>query len=924
MSRKKSPLEIKGGVYCAQFIAGDQHIAFDFSDEHVDRLIQKVLAYLQAGAVFLPPPDQPDALQIEQAGQRLVFQPGAASQMARQRNERAYLLSLVVDQEYQRWSTRFVPLAGEIDVRHVIEGVPISFTEHILPAGVGGGKFAPTQRRLESIAEAMQSHQAFIILGEPGAGKTTTQQCIAYDAARFLLEGGQGRVPLFVRLSQQGGREPYVFLETEWERRTGTSFAEALAAGRILILADGINEIPRKKRNECLKEWMLFEQEYRGSNQLIFSGRENDYENQLNLPRVLVQPLDDSRIADFLERHNAEALTELLDDPAGQLRDMARNPLNLFVLVMVYLQGGKNLRALVNRGQLFQSFTYYLLKHEHDWHPDILDVEAKVDLLSALAYAMQQQSTGTTFDPAGAKKAIPDYVPVLGEQTPVDKDALLRFGRGASILDPATLPDVRFHHHLLQEYFAARELLRCFQAGDDLTNLWKTMNSVDELPEADVGEWDPLPEPPPTGWEVPTILACGLAGEPARFIEAVRQQNLALAGRCLDEAGIERPAELLADTRQELLADLYNPKIHLRARLQAGYILGRIGDPRFQPQEIHGVQVVLPQMVHVPGGKYKIGSLEEDPDAFNYEQPQFTVDLLDFFIGKWPVTNAEFVCFVQAGGYKEERYWQTSLARRWLKGEDVGGLRDAAYYYFWEQLQELIRNQDWRVKLEQTGNFSPQNFDAFEYIASLSDEDIKEEDSKARFFHQISQKSRTEPAYLDDPQYNNPSQPVVGITWFEANAYCVWLSEVTGRAYRLPTEVEWEAAARGLPSRKVSRVYSWGNDWNPSKANSLEGRVLKPSPVGAYTASGGIGPFEAEDQTGNVWNWTSSQYLHYPFGLAKCELPGTEGARVVRGGAWNYTRRFCRCAYRYGNVPGNFDCDVGFRLVSPSPDITGS
>ena len=118
----------------------------------------------------------------------------------------------------------------------------------------------------------------------------------------------------------------------------------------------------------------------------------------------------------------------MLDDFASRLREMARNPLILFVLVMVYLQGGKNLQVLANRGRLFQSFTHYLLKHEQDWHPDALSADAKIDLLSALAYAMQQQGSGTTFEPASAKKAIPDSVLVLGEQTPVDKEALLRFG----------------------------------------------------------------------------------------------------------------------------------------------------------------------------------------------------------------------------------------------------------------------------------------------------------------------------------------------------------------------------------------------------------------------------------------------------------------------------------------------------------------
>ena len=172
---------------------------------------------------------------------------------------------------------------------------------------------------------------------------------------------------------------------------------------------------------------------------------------------------------------------------------------------------------------------------------------------------------------------------------------------------------------------------------------------------------------------------------------------------------------------------------------------------------------------------------------------------------------------------------------------------------------------------------------------------------------------------------------MVGITWFEAKAYCVWLSEVTGKAYRLPTEVEWEAAARGLPSPiraersasvvEAGRKYPWGNDWDKQKANSLEGRVMKPSPVGAYFAAGAVGPFGAEDQAGNVYDWTSSLYLPYPYNAEKSEVSEADGERTVRGGSWDFDHWSVRCAYRSRFVPDSFIASVGFRLVFPGSDI---
>ena len=907
-------VRIENGTYCADFI-GSEQVSYGFSAEDVESLIERVLAFVREGAVFQPSPDQPESLFVELDGQRLVFQPGAARQLSGLSSERAYLLALAVDQEYQRWSSRFVPLAGKMDIRQALEGMPIAFQELIMPTNEGG---QASQKRMESIAEAMQMHGAFVILGEPGAGKTTTQQRIAYDAARSLLEKQPGRVPLFVRLSQQGERDPYVFLQTEWERRTGQSFDLALKAGRILVLADGLNEIPREKRNERLKAWMLFEQDYRGGNQFIFSGREKDYDNQLNLPRVIVQPLDDARIDDFLARHNATDLRELLDAPPHRLREMASNPLHLFVLTAVYLQGGRNLQTLANSGKLFESFADSLLRNEQRWHPDDLSVDCKVMLFAQLAYAMQTQGSGTTFDRAAAKAVLPASVDVLGEELPLDPAVLFRFGRGASILDPATLPDVRFYHHLLQEYFAARELLRRFNGGEKLEALWKTPRSMTEMPPVAVGDWDPLPEPPFSGWEVTTILACGLSRAPEKLMEAVRQVNPALAARCLDEAGIEKPAAVTASTRADLLADLYNSQIHLRARLQAGYLLGKIGDPRFAQREINGVKIILPQVVAVPDGEYLIGSNQGEQDTYEPEYPQQKVVLAGFSLGKWPVTNTEFACFIAAGGYQNEVFWEGELSKRWLKGEDVAGGQKKIWLESWKITQTW---GDVRKTLEQSGNYSPDQVDAWVAFAKMNEEELIAELGK-----NLSQKSRAEPACWNDLQYNNPSQPVVGITWFEARAYCAWLSVVTGNLYRLPTEVEWEAAARSaIPfahnaenqkSKNQNRTYPWGNDWDAAKANTIEGRLMKPSPVGAYVAGGAVCPFGAEDQAGNVHNWTSSLYLPYPYDPFKSELAEAEGERTLRGGSWFFERNYSRCAYRVRGIPDSFYYYFGFRIVS--------
>ncbi len=959
ISVMKGGTAVAGSIHCAEFVGGNKRITYGFTAKAVAHIVEKLIPLIARGGALLPADESGRALRIEYDGESLTFAPGAAQLLEKQHSRRSHLLALTLHQDYRAWATRFVPLAGKVDIRKTVEGmdIPVGYSEFRVPTG-GEGQAA--YEPLEDITTAVTRHPAFVILGDPGAGKTTTLQKIAYEAAVALLGDKPGRIPFFARLSQQKNREPFDFLEAEWRRRLGASFAQALDGGHCLLLIDGLNELPREDRDERLKDWRLFAHEYGGANQILFTGRERDYAGQLELPRVRVDALDGARIADYLRRHHAEGLAPQLADPRSRLGDLARNPFNLSLLVYAYQS---DQREMGNRGRLLEWFVDNLFRREERLaHKGWLARDAQVAALARLAFAMQEQGESTTLDLKAARAIVPVAVEVNGEEVAIRPADLFRFARAATLLDPAIDPDIRFYHHLVQEYFAALELLRRFEAGEApstgsdlpglvespanftakpgktrqvLSQLWQSKRLIDEMPPGDVGDWDPLPEPPATGWEVTTILACGLAPDPARLIEAVRPHNPNLARRCLDESGVD-PAKNQAPKSQnpklqiqnDLLAELTNPAVHLRARLQAGFTLGRIGDPRFELKVINGVKVIRPTLVDVPGGTYTIGSADDDPDAFDSEKPQHTVDLPAFAIGRWPVTNAEFACFMEAGGYKDDQWWKTELAKRWLRGEDVAGGQLNYYLNLWRFTQT---NADWKAQLEGIGNFSPDQIQTVEAIAKMSEEDLRRALSKG-----LSAKSRERPEYWHDADRNNTSQPVVGLTWFEANAYCEWLSAIAGRAHRLPSEVEWEAAARG-PSASLRvhssttaekntprsaqgavRVYPWGNDWDVTKANTIEGRVLKPSPVGAYAAAGGVGSFGIEDQTGNVWDWTSSLYQPYPYDSKDGrEEANAEGERVVRGGSWDNDGRYARCASRYRLAPAFFTDYIGFRVLSP-------
>jgi formylglycine-generating enzyme required for sulfatase activity len=162
--------------------------------------------------------------------------------------------------------------------------------------------------------------------------------------------------------------------------------------------------------------------------------------------------------------------------------------------------------------------------------------------------------------------------------------------------------------------------------------------------------------------------------------------------------------------------------------------------------------------------------------------------------------------------------------------------------------------------------------------------------------------SRSKP---NDQGWGRGSRPVINVSWHDATAYTKWLSQQTGYTYRLPTEAEWEYAARAGTSTK----YWWGNGIDKSKAN-YNSNLGKTSPVGNYKAN----QFGLYDTSGNVWEWTCSEYESKYNDLEKQCV--TNASRfVLRGGSWGYRPRHVRSAFRNGGEPTDRVKYCGFRLV---------
>jgi formylglycine-generating enzyme required for sulfatase activity len=247
-----------------------------------------------------------------------------------------------------------------------------------------------------------------------------------------------------------------------------------------------------------------------------------------------------------------------------------------------------------------------------------------------------------------------------------------------------------------------------------------------------------------------------------------------------------------------------------------------------------------PEMVWIPAGSFRMGDIQGGGDSD--EQPVHRVSVGRFAMGRYEVTNAEFVRFLNAvnrRGSKNEPWFET-------KAEDSDSHITGS-----------------------TGNF------------------------------------RVESGY--------ERHPVIEVSWYGAVAYAEWLSQQTGKTYRLPTEAEWEYAARAGTETK----YWWGNEIGSNNANCSNGsckdRFRYTAPVGSFAAN----PFNLFDILGNVWEWTCSEYeSKYSGQEQRCAKNVNKNNRLsLRGGSWDDVEAGMRSANRYGRSPTIRNGGVGLRVA---------
>lgn len=337
----------------------------------------------------------------------------------------------------------------------------------------------------------------------------------------------------------------------------------------------------------------------------------------------------------------------------------------------------------------------------------------------------------------------------------------------------------------------------------------------------------------------------------------------------------EEARRYVSDVRGRALDVLEGTAFHGERLTEAGFVFGMIAQHEQQHDETMLITHQLregpraltapdpepvplftgPSEVLVPGGPFTMGTSDE-PWALDNERPAHRREVAPFHIDTTPVTNAAYQAFIEDGGYDDPRWWTAEGWAHVRRNSVTAPL-------FWH-----------RDGTSGAGRWLRRRFGVTEVVP--------------------------------------PDEPVLHVCWYEADAYARW----AGR--RLPTEAEWEKAARHDPAGDRSARYPWGDaEPGPQHAN-LGQRHLRPAPAGSYPA--GESPLGVRQLIGDVWEWTSSDFLPYPGFRAfpykeYSEVFFGPGYKVLRGGSFAVDAVACRGTFRNWDHPVRRQIFSGFRTA---------
>ncbi|MCS6880446.1 MAG: SUMF1/EgtB/PvdO family nonheme iron enzyme [Oscillochloridaceae bacterium] len=802
------------------------------------------------------------------------------------------------------------------------------------------------------VTEAIAASPRLVLLGEPGSGKSTALRYLAYTLARAgldpridlaaHLEGWtSGRLlpifapllPLAKRLAEAPERhgeagDLWDYLVDHLQPRGANAGLAAavhdeVEAGRAVLLLDGLDEVAGddSRRKVTHAVWSFAEQY--PTCRIVVACRVRAYEGERNaawqLPGWPTATLADWTLGQMLAFVNAwyHTVAELhgrteawRDERIAALRRaitiredlqrFGRQPLMMTVMALVHLNDG---RLPEERASLYGRCIDILLGQweiagkeasaygtlmDYIGLPDA-DVQSLRPLLGRAAYeAHRAAAPGEVgrLSRAILRTMVDDELKRRKHPNPsAGTDKFLEYtDQRAGLIQASEAGDAyAFPHQTFQEYLAGIELLG---GADPLARVLDLRNDDRWRRPILLG----VEQLALSSLDVPYRLLSRLVEAPGRAATR-RAFDLLLAQEIANDLGwgwLEQRDALFSGLKrrlaQAMAETLRETSVPARDLVRIGAILAELGDPR------PGVCDLPPAMVELPGGSFVIGSTAAEAEAAGRALEQYYLQkgdketakrarkwpedeintrpltLAPFAIGRYPVTNAQYRRFIEAGGYDPEAPWWDEAARAWLARDDAA----------------IEGMEDWQRRTR-----------------------------------------KDQPEYWDDETFGSarPNYPVVGISWYEASAFCRWLTQHLndGHTYLLPSEAEWEYAARGL----TRRTYPWGNaELDPERASYDQTYGFTTLAVGCFPR--GSTPEGVLDLAGNVWEWTRSEYRDYPYDPHDGREDGAAPAQksfTLRGGSWAAQPIVLRAACRLQTAPDDHNVSVGFRLARHPPRV---
>lgn len=737
------------------------------------------------------------------------------------------------------------------------------------------------EAQIDNIIDAIMSLKQVVILGEPGAGKSTTLLHLRHQLAQNFLQNNGGPLPILVELGalQELTLQEYIEqqLNIDQEPTTKLTFEALQAQKRVVVLLDGLNEFP-PSRITVLQQIKQFVRDAQESNTIIVvTCREQDYRNeelQLPLPDshiLYVRPLDYLQIHNFLQEYlGQDAGDDLFWQLAGKiaaeswqsfqnsvsanlnvfwldeeleatqwgqdnihwrtwvnhrrtdrtLLSLATNPYMLRLLILLYEEGEES-RIPANRAILFQEVTrLWLIKEARERRVERTQITPVVNAtIDKLArLSFNLQKQG--------KETTFDNQPVrlyLGD----GNDIHYKLAVGANILRAQTLPGT-YRNYDRQSNYAYSFTHQLFQEYFAAVFLQKEMSRVTAGELIWKGSWAKNWWSP-SSWDETIVVLTGFFEDTTQVLNWLAKDNPILAMRCIDESGIPTSEELLSALKTQWVNDLTNERVYNDPIGRA--LLGReLGRRQWDNRPHTGCVDGLPDIDWkiIPAGDFK------------YQENDRVEGLPEFEISRFPITYAQYEAFWNDDGYLRREFWT-----------EAG----------WDWLQEASTHQ---------------------------------------------------PLFgWGDQEWHISNHPIIGVTWYEAVAFCRWLEGwYKGYRVQLPTEYQWEKAARG----ENGLPFPYGNKVDYTKCNLEATSINRTSPVGIFPS--GMSSYGVEDMCGNVWEWCLNNFDNITDTSEEISADQMDTIkRTLRGSSWYLERGGGRASARFRFFQHDYDDYTGFRVV---------